>query len=85
MWSCLEKILHIVVGHLGGVDVVLDGIVLRRQAESIVADGEQDIVALHPLLAADDIHGGKGPGMAHVEALAGRIGELDEAVKLSPV
>ena len=84
MCSCLREVLHVVVGHLGRVDVVLDGVVLRGQAEGVIPDGEQHVVALHPLFPADDVHGGEGPGVAHVEALAGGIGELDEAEELLP-
>ena len=62
--------------------MVLDGIVLRGQAEGIEADGVQDVVALHALFASDDVHGRKGAGMAHMEALTGGVGELDEAVEL---
>ena len=61
------------------MDVILDGVVLRGQAEGVVADGEEDVIALHPLFPADDVHGGEGPGVAHMEALAGGVGELDEA------
>ena len=80
----LAEVLDVVVGHLGGVDVVLNGVVLCGQAEGVIADGEQDVVALHPLLPADDVHGGEGPGVAHVEPLAGGIGELDQAEELLP-
>ena len=80
----LAEVLNVVVGHLSRMDMVLDGVVLRGQAEGIIADGEEHIVTLHPLFAADDVHGGEGPGMAHVEALSGGIGELDEAVELLP-
>ena len=75
----LAEVLHVVVGDLGGVDVVFHGVVFRGQAEGVVADGEEDVIALHPLLPADDVHGGEGPGVAHMEALAGGVGELDEA------
>ena len=80
----LAEVLDVVVGHLGGVDVVLNGVVLCGQAEGVIADGEQDVVALHPLLPADDVHGGEGPCVAHVEPLAGGIGELDQAEELLP-
>ena len=62
--------------------MVLDGIVLRGQTESIEADGEQHVIALHPLFAGDDIHSRKGAGMPHVQALAGGIRKLDEPVEL---
>ena len=80
----LGKVGDILLGDNGGMDVVLDGVVLRGQAKGIKADGEQHVVTLHPLLAADDVHGGEGTGVAHMEALTGGIGELDEAVELLP-
>ena len=75
----LAEVGDVVMGDLGGVDVVFHGVVFRGQAEGVVADGEEDVIALHPLLPADDVHGGEGPGVAHMEALAGGVGELDEA------
>ena len=72
----------VLLGDDGRVDVVLDGVVLRGQAEGVKPDGEQDVVALHALFPGDDVHGGKGPGMTHVQALAGGIGELDQPVEL---
>ena len=67
------------------MDVVFDGVVLRRQAEGVKADGEEHIVALHALFAGDDIHGGEGAGMTHMQTLTGGIGELDQAVELGLV
>ena len=72
----------VLLGDDGRVDVVLDGVVLRGQAEGVKPDGEQNVVALHALFPGDDVHGGKGPGMTHVQALTGGIGELDEPVEL---
>ncbi len=79
--SCWE-VGDVLLGDDGRMDVVLDGVVLRGQAEGVKADGEQHVIALHPLLAADDIHRREGAGMADVQALAGGIGELDQAVEL---
>ena len=56
--------------------------VLGGQAECVIADGEENIIALHPLFTGDDIDGGEGSGMSHVQARCGRIGELDKAVEL---
>ena len=72
----------VVVGHLGGVNVIFDGEVLRGQAEGVVADGEQHVIALHAALTGDDVHGRIGAGMAHVQARARGIGELDEGIEL---
>ena len=64
----LGKVLNIVVGHFGRMDVVFDRIILRRQTERIVADGEQNIVTIHPLLAGHHIHGGIRPvSYTHLE------------------
>ena len=71
--------------HHGGVDVVVDGVVLRGQAEGVPADGEEHVVALHAALAGDDVHRGVAARMADVQPCAGGIGELDQAVKLGLV
>ena len=76
------KVSNVVLGHLSGMDVILDGEVLSRQAEGVVADGEQHIIAVHPLLPGDHVHGGVGPGMAHMQAGGGGVGELYQAVEL---
>ena len=76
------EVFDVLLGDNGGVDVVLDGEVLGGQAEGVVADGEQDVIAVHPLLPGDDVHGGVGPGMAHVQARSGWIGKLHQAVEL---
>ena len=76
------EVLDVLLGDDGGMDVVLDGKVLRRQAEGIKADGVEDIIALHALLAADDVHRREGARMADMQASGGGIRELDEAVEL---
>ena len=65
--------------------MVLDGIVLRGQAEGVIAHGEEHIVAVHPPLPGHHVHGGIGPGVAHMESLAGGIGELHQGVKFGLV
>ena len=72
--------LHIVLGHDPGVDVVLNRVVLRGQAESIPPHGVEHVVALHPALPGHDVQGGVGPGMAYVKALSRGIGELHQRV-----
>ena len=62
--------------------MVLDGKVLGGQAEGVIPDGEEDIVAVHPLLSGDDVHSGVGTRVTHVEARTGGIGELHQAVEL---
>ena len=65
--------------------MVLDGIVLGRQAEGVKADREQNVVALHPALAADDVHRRKRARVADVQALAGGIRKLDQTIKLHSI
>ena len=78
----LGEVGNVVLRHLGRVNVVFDGVVLRGQAEGVKADGEQDVIAVHALLPGHHVHGGGGPGMAHVQAVARGIGELHQAVEL---
>ena len=68
---------------LVGVDAVLDGRVLRRQAEGVPAHGVQHVVALHALVAGDHVADGVVAHVAHVE-LARRVGEHLQAVVLGP-
>ena len=55
---------------------------LGGQAEGVEPDGVEYVIPVHPFFPGHDIHGGEGAGMAHVEPLAGGVGELDEAVEL---
>ena len=68
--------------HLGGVYAGFYGVVLRGQAECIVAHGEQHIVAFQPALAANNVHCRERARVPNVKPLAGRIGEFDKPVKL---
>ena len=81
-FQLLGEVLDVVLGNNGGMDMVLDGVVLRGQAEGIEADGEQNVIALHALLAGDDIHSREGAGMTHMQTLTGGIGELNESIEL---
>ena len=76
------EVLDVLRRNDGGVNVVLDGKVLRRQAEGVKAHGVEDVVTLHALLAADDVHRRKRARVADVQASGGRIRELNEAVEL---
>ena len=76
------EVCDIVLGDYCRVDVVLDSVVLGRQAESVKADREQDIIALHALFARDDVHRGEGARMADMQSLTGGVRELDKAVEL---
>ena len=77
----LAETRHIVMCDLCGVDPRLDGIVLRRQAERVVADGEEHVIALHAALSRNDVHCGERARMADVQSLSGWIGKLDQAVE----
>ena len=76
------EVLDVLSGDDGGVDMVLDGKVLRGQAEGVIADGEQDVVALHALFPRHNIHRGKGPGMSHMQACGTGVRKLNEPVEL---
>ena len=76
------EVLDVGLGDYGRVHMVLDGKVLGGQPEGVIPDGEEDIVAVHPLLSGDDVHSGVGTGVTHVEACTGGIGKLHQAVEL---
>ncbi|SIM62414.1 Uncharacterised protein [Mycobacteroides abscessus subsp. abscessus] len=66
--------LDVAVGPLGRVRAVLDGGVLRGQAEGVPADRVHHVVAaLHPV-AGDDVAHREGLGVAHVQ-VPGGVGE----------
>ena len=77
----LAEVIDVLLRHPGGVDVVLDGIVLGRQAESVPADREEHVIALHAALAGDDVHCRVAARMADVQTRAGGIRELDQRVE----
>ena len=77
----LTEVVDVLLRHNGGVNLVLDGVVLRRQTEGVPADGEKDIAALHAALAGDDVHRGIGARMPDVQPLSRRIRELNQAVE----
>ena len=76
------ELVDVAVGQLAGVDARLDGGVLGGQAEGVKADGEQDVVALHTALSADDLQARVGLDVTHVHTHARGVGELYEAVEL---
>ena len=59
----------------------LDGILLRRQAEAVVAHGVQHIVSLHPLHPAHDVRRRVAFRMARVQAHAAGIRKHIQRVK----
>ena len=76
------EVFDVLLRHNRRMDVVLDGEVLGRQTEGVKADGVEDIIALHALFAADDIHRRKGSRMTHVKTRCRRIRELDQTIEL---
>ncbi len=77
-----RKVGDVVAGHDGRMDVILNGKVLGREAEGVIADGENDIVPVHALFARDDIHGREGPRMADMQAGSAGVRKLNQTVKL---
>ena len=64
------------------VNARFDGVILRGQAKRVIAHREEDVIALHTALAADDVDCRVAQRVADVQPLPGRIRKLDEAVKL---
>src|SRR5688500_10855493 len=58
-----------------------DGVLLGGKAEGVPAHRMKDVVALHALVAGEDIGGGVAFGMADVQARAGGVGEHVENVE----
>ena len=59
----------------GRVLAGLDGVLLGGQAEGVVAHRVQDVLAGHPGETGDDVGGDVAQRVAHVQALAGGVGE----------
>ena len=53
----------------------LDRVLFRGQAEGVIAHGVQDVLALHAVVAARHIGGQIAQRVAHMQTLAGRVGE----------
>ena len=65
----------VVLGRLAGVLTGLDGILLGRQAEGVVAQAVEDVLAEHSVVAAEDVGGDVAERVTDVQALAARVGE----------
>ena len=76
----LAEVIDVLFGDHGGMDLVLDGEILRGQAKGIITDGVKDVVALHAALAGDDVQRRVGTRMAHMQAISAGVGELDQAI-----
>ena len=72
----------VLLGDLSRMHVVLDGEVLGRQAESVPAHRIQHVIALHTLFARNDVERGVGARMTDMQALTGRVRELDQRIEL---
>ena len=69
------------VGDYTRMETGFDGIVLRWESECVKSDREQDIVALHPSLAADDLQTGVRLDVTDVHTGTARVRKFDESVK----
>ena len=58
----------------------LDGVVLCGQTEGVESHRMQDVVAVHPEVAAVDVRGGVALGVSYMKAGSRRIGEHVEDV-----
>ena len=65
---------NILIGPLGGMDLLFQGGVLRRQSEGVPTHGVQDVKPARPFIARHHITHGIVAYMAHMDA-SGRIGK----------
>jgi len=70
---------------LSRMHAVLDGVLFRGQAESVVTHWVQDVMACHAGVAADDVRGGVTLGVTDVQARSRRIWEHVQHVLAGPV
>ena len=77
----VREFLNIDIRNDTGMCIGLDRVVLCGQTESVEADGEQDVIALHPPLSGDDFNTGIGFDVAYVHARAAGIGEFHQSVE----
>ena len=77
MFSMLRSV------QVGGVDAALDGGVLRRQAEGVEADGQEDVVAVHAHEARSRVRRRHDVPVADVQ-VARRVGVHREQVVAGP-
>ena len=73
---------HILGGDDFGVDVVLQGVVLGGQAESVPAHRVEHVITVLAALAAHDIQRSVAAGMADVQSRARGIRELHQCIEL---
>jgi hypothetical protein len=63
------------------IDADLDGVVLTVDAERVVADGFEDLIALQPFEPAVHVAAGEGEHVPHVQPLGRGIGEHHQVVE----
>ena len=81
----LLKVRHIVTRHDLWMDMVLNGVIFRWQAEGIPTHWIQDVIALQPLFARHDVERRIGARMADVQPLPRRVRKFHEAVEFRAV
>ncbi len=76
------EVFDVLCDELAGMAVVLDGVLLGRQAEGVPPHGMQHVEAAHALIARDDVGGGVVLDVSHVKPGAAGVGEHVEQVAL---
>ena len=75
------KNVGIFLGHDRRLETGFDGVVFRRKTEGIPTDRVENIVALHPALSGNDIHGRVAADVTDMETVTGRKREFDEGIE----
>ena len=60
------KVFHIVFGYNFRMDMVLNGIIFRREAKGVPPHGIKDIIALHPSFSGNNVQRRIGPWMPYM-------------------
>ena len=84
-FKLIGKLRDIGIGDHPGMCIGLDSVVLSGQTERVVADREQNVIALHPALSGQHFHAAVSLDVADVHTGSAGIGELDQSVKLGLV
>ena len=75
------KVLDILPGYDGRMDMVFDCKVLGGQTKGVEADGEQYVFALHALFPGNGVHCRVGTGMPYMQTCAGGVGKLHQCIE----
>ena len=81
-FQLLLEMRHILLRDNPGMNVILDGVILRGQTEGVPAHGVEDVDPFQAFLPRHDVQGGIGAGMPHVQTLSGGIGKFHQSVEL---